>query len=72
MISVAIWGRDKVVTAVTVAIWSANIAMAFWSGFPRFLFFSVSAHCSDIHIDPGSTQVRAPFYGSRRQMMPRY
>jgi len=28
---VAIWGRDKVITAITVLIWSANVTMAFYS-----------------------------------------
>ena len=31
------WGRDKYITTVTVAIWSANIVSSFWSAFDRFL-----------------------------------
>jgi len=28
---VAIWGRDKMITSVAIAIWSANLAASFWS-----------------------------------------
>jgi hypothetical protein len=36
---IAIWGRDKYITTVTVLIWSANIFSSFWSAFDRFFAF---------------------------------
>lgn len=41
---VAIWGRDKYITTVTVSIWTANIISSFWSTAQAQAAWSPEAH----------------------------
>ena len=39
--SIAIWGRETIITSVALLVWSASIAGSFWSAFGSLLFISI-------------------------------